>query len=177
MQDGVLHIHRHTARSHLVLRYLTLHLHAFHHIGLWLQGNDADIAYADVALYRFIADIRHLQSDALSLAGNHEIAVLIAHTAIDKTLVVQRDVDEFDGLSAFIHNMTYHLRVLLLGTLNEDLVVIVGHLHRIEADYFADGLIDRQVGEMAGHGEVFQFVVDEIDGLVAGGSVEVFKHF
>ena len=89
MQDGVLHIHRHTARSHLVLRYLTLHLHAFHHIGLWLQGNDADIAYADVALYRLIADIRHLQSDALSLAGNHEVAVLIAHATIDKPFVVQ----------------------------------------------------------------------------------------
>ena len=57
--------------------------------------------------------------------------------------------------------MTYHLRVLLLGTLNEDLVVIVGHLHRIEADYFADGLIDGQVGEVAGHGEILQLVVDE----------------
>ena len=72
--------------------------------------------------------------------------------------------------------MADNLRVLFLGALNEDLVVIVSHLHRIEADYFADGLIDGQVGEVAGHGEVFQFVVDEIDGLVAGGSVEVFEH-
>ena len=63
-----------------------------------------------------------------------------------------------------------------MGTFNKDLVTIVGHLHRIEADDFADSLLDRQVGEVTGHSEVFQFVVDEIDGLIVDGCIQVFKH-
>ena len=73
--------------------------------------------------------------------------------------------------------MAYHLGIFLLGTLYEDFVAIIGHLHRIEADDLTDSLVDRQVVEMAGDGKVLQFVVDEIDGIVAGSSVQVFEHF
>ena len=73
--------------------------------------------------------------------------------------------------------MADHLCVLLLGALNEDFVVVIGNLHRIETYDLAQGLVDRQVAEMTGDGEVLQFVVDEIDGLVADGRIQVFEHF
>ena len=73
--------------------------------------------------------------------------------------------------------MAYHLGVLLLSTLNEDFCAVVCHLHRIEADDLTDGLVDRQVDEMAGNGKVLQFVVDEIDGIVGSGGVQVSEHF
>ena len=88
MQNGVLHIHRHPPLSRLILRYLALDLHTFHHIGLWQEGDSADMTHADVPGHRFIADIRHFQRQLLGLAGNHEIAVLIAHTTVDKYLAM-----------------------------------------------------------------------------------------
>ena len=80
-------------------------------------------------------------------------------------------------MSVFIHDATYHFCVFLLSTFNEDLVAVVGHLHRIEADHLADGFLDGEIAEVAGHGEILQFVVDEIDGLVAGDCIQVFEHF
>jgi hypothetical protein len=72
--------------------------------------------------------------------------------------------------------MAYHFGFFLLDALYEDFVVVIDDLHRIEADDLADSLLDWQVGEVAGNGKVLQFVVDEIDGLVADGSVQVFKY-
>ena len=82
MEDRVLHIYRHTSLSQLVLRYLAFHLYAFHHIGLWLEGNTADVTHTNVSYYRLIAYVRYLQGYLLGLAGDYEIAILIAHTAI-----------------------------------------------------------------------------------------------
>ena len=73
--------------------------------------------------------------------------------------------------------MSDHFDILLLGTLDEDLIVIIGHPHRIEPDDLTDSLLDGQVAEMACDGEVLQFVIDEVNGLVAGGGIQVFKHF
>ena len=71
--------------------------------------------------------------------------------------------------------MAYHLGIFLLGTFYEDLVTFICHLHRIETNDLADGLFDGKIAEMTGNREVFQFIIDEIDGLVAG-VVQVFQH-
>ena len=83
MEQRVLHVHRHTPRGHLVLRNLAFDLHTFHQIGLWLKGDGANMAYVDSTFHSLIADIRHLQGDTLGFAGNHEVAILIAHATID----------------------------------------------------------------------------------------------
>ena len=88
VQDRVLHIHRHTALSHFILRNLAFHLHTFHHIGLGLESDGADVAHADVSSHRLIADIRHFDRQLLRLAGDNEVSVLIAHTTIDKSFIM-----------------------------------------------------------------------------------------
>ena len=84
----MLHVHRHTAIDHLVLGNFALDLHTFYHIGLGLQGDGADVSHADIPGNGLIADIRHIQGDALGLAGNHEVAILVAHATVDKPTVV-----------------------------------------------------------------------------------------
>ena len=177
VEQRVLNVDRHTAIGHLVLRYLALHLNAFHHIGLGLEGDGANVAHADVSLHRLVAYIRHLQYDAFLLAGDDEVAILVSHTAVDKSLMKQGNIGKLDRAATFIYDVSDHLLILLLGTLDEDIVVIIGHTHRIEPDDLTDGLLDRQVAEMAGDGEVLQFVIDEVDSLVAGGGIQVFEYF
>ena len=88
VKQRVLHIYRHAAIDHLVLRNFTLHLDTFYHIGLGLQGNGADVAHADIPGNGLIADIRHIQGDALGFTGNHEVAIPVAHDTVDKPAVV-----------------------------------------------------------------------------------------
>ena len=72
--------------------------------------------------------------------------------------------------------MAYYLGIFLLGTFYKDLVIIVSHLHRIKANDLADGLFDRKIAEVAGDSEVLQFIIDEINGLIVGGCIQVFEY-
>ena len=83
MKQRVLHIDSYATHCWFVLRYLAFNLNTFHHIGLRLEGNGADVAHADVSGNGLIADIRHFQRDALSLTGYYEIAIFIAHASVD----------------------------------------------------------------------------------------------
>ena len=90
VQDRVLHIDRQSALSRFVLWNLALHFYAFHHIGLGQESNRANVAHADVPLYGLITNKRNLHHHLLSgLAGNHEVAIPVAHSPIDITIAIQ----------------------------------------------------------------------------------------
>ena len=109
MQDGVLHIYRQAALRHLVLWNLTFNLYAFHHIGLWLEGDCSDVTHTDVANDSLITDIRYFQRDMLGITGNHEVAILIADTAIHKTILEQRDIGKLNRLATIINHASDNL--------------------------------------------------------------------
>ena len=77
-------------------------------------------------------------------------------------------------MTGIIDQPANDFRGFLLRTLQEDVVLVVAHFHGVEADHLVNSFFQRQVGEVAGHGEVLQLVVDEVDGLVDGGGIEVF---
>ena len=89
----------------------------------------------------------------------------------------QGNVGKLDRAATFVNYTAYHFGILFLGTLDKDVVIVIGHPHRIEPDDLTDGLLNGQVAEMACDGEILQFVIDEVNSLVAGGGIQVFKHF
>ena len=89
---------------------------------------------------------------------------------------VQWDIGEFYRFAALVDYTSDDFCILFLGTFNEDAVIFVGYLHRIESYHLTDGLLDGQVGEVAGYSEVFQFVVDEVNRFLAGRGVQVFEN-
>ena len=79
---------------------------------------------------------------------------------------------------AFLVNDTAnHFCAYLLCAFHKDALFVVGHLHGVETYYLTEGIGDGQILETGGYGEVFQFVVDEIDGSVGTRLVQVFQHF
>ena len=154
---------------HLVLRNLSLYLYAIDGVGLRLHGDDTYLTHADLTSLGFIAYTRQFHYYALGLAGNHKVAILIAHAAVYEGPVgnlQQGDIGKFDGLALTIDNTPHDLGCFLLSTLYEDGVFLVGDLHGIEPNDLANGFLDRKLAEVGGHGEVLQLVIDEVDGLV-----------
>ena len=82
-EDAVLHINGHAAGGHLVLRYFALHGNSLHGIGLGVQGDGADVPCADQPRHGLIAYEADFHDDALLLAWYDEVAVLVAHAAVD----------------------------------------------------------------------------------------------
>ena len=162
MQDGVLYIYRQAALCHLVLWNLTFHLYAFHHIGLWLESDSANMSHTDVASDSLITDIRYLQRNLLGLAGNHKVAILIADTAIHKTILEQRDIGKLNGIATVINHASDDLRVLLLGTFYIDILMVEGEVHGIESANLADSISDRYILQMGGNGKILQFIEDKV---------------
>ena len=64
-----------------------------------------------------------------------------------------------------------------LCALHKDVFLVVGHFHGVETYHLTDGINKGQILETGGHRKIFQLVIDEIDGLVSGSPVQVFKHF
>ena len=175
----MLNLDGHAARGHLVLRNYALYHHTVNAVGLRLHNDGAYLAHADAAQQGLVADAGCPNRHAAGIAGNDKVAVLIAHAAVQEcgiSVAEQRDVGELYGVSGIIDQPANDFRGFLLRTLHEDVVLVVAHFHGVEADDLVDGFFQRQVGEVAGHGEVLQLVVDEVDGLVASGGIEVFQH-
>ena len=178
VQDGVLDIHRHTTLCHLVLRYLALHHHAAYGVGLGHESNGAYVPDMNLTGNGLISDIRHLRNNILQATWYHEVAVLIAHTAVDESSVVeQRYICKLHWISALVNNTSYHLRVCLLDALHKDTVFVASHLYRIETYYLLDGIFQREVVEMTGHSEIFQLVINKIYSFLTSDFIQVFKHF
>ena len=163
MQDRVLHIYRHTTLSHLVLWNLTFNLYAFHHIGLRLEGDSTNMPHADVASDCLITDIWHFQRDRLGLAGNHEVAILIADTTIHKTIVKQCDIGKLNGIATIINHAPDNLCVLLLSTFYIDVLMVEGKMHGIESANLTDGISGRYILQTGSDGKILQFIEDKVE--------------
>ena len=90
-----------------------------------MQGDGSYISHIDLSLNSLITDIGYLSHYAPLFTGYHEVTILIAHAAVDKSGILfgqQRDIGKFDGATILIHHTTYHLRILFLRTFHENTV-------------------------------------------------------
>ena len=72
-----------------------------------------------------------------------------------------------------VYQSAYQLALALAHAFYRDEAVAYGHLHRIEADYLADGIGNIGCLHVLGNCEILQFVVDETDFVALGSLVEV----
>ena len=110
------------------------------------------------------------------MAGDDEIAIGVAHASTEKggiLRVEQLDISKFYRKIVIVYQSAYQLALALAYAFYRDEAVTYGHLHRIEADYLADGIGNIGCLHVLGNCEILQFVVDEADFIALGSLVEV----
>ncbi len=155
---------------------LALYFHLAQLIGIRLHPHISDAGNRYQLANRLVAHERNLHKGLLLLAGDDEIAIGVAHASTEKggiLRVEQLDIGEFYRKIVIVYQSAYQLALALAYALYRDEAVAHGHLHRIEADYLADGIGILAVFTFWVTVKILQFVVDEADFVALGSLAEV----
>ena len=139
----------------------------------------ADVVAGTLAIGGFVADVRDACDDFAVVVGDNETAALVGHTAAHHRRVgrvEQGDVGVRQRQVVLVNHQTLEVMLGLLDALHIDIVVItLDHLDGIKTYDLANGIRNRFVLDMGGNSEVFQFVVDKHDLVVAGLLLDILQ--
>ncbi len=137
-----------------------------------MHFDGADVVSGAQAMLGFVTDVGDAGDDFAVIVGDDETTTLVGHTAAHHRRVggvEQGDVGIRQRQVVLVHHHALEVVLGLVNALHIDLALFtLGHLDGIETYHLADGLGNWFVLDMGGYREILQFVVEEVDGIVAG---------
>ena len=145
--------------------------------GLHFDG--ADVVAGAQAIGGFVADVRDAGDDLAVVVGDDEAAALVGHAAAHHRRVggaEQGDVGVGQRQVVLVNHHALEAVLGLVGALHIDIVIFAQvHLDGIKTYDLANGFRNRFVLDMGCNSEVFQFVVDKHDLMVAGLLLDILQ--
>ena len=168
MQERVLHLYRHSARCHPVLRHRTFHGYIADGVRLGLQRDGSQVFLFGALPDGLVADVGDAGEHILPVDGDDEESALVRNAAIEQGgvhRIEHSDVGQSQRLVVFVGDDAREVTIAFLHTFHIDLTFcpMDSHSDGIEPNHLTNSLRHRLFLDAGRDTKVLQIIIEEID--------------